>query len=93
MQQKKMDLSEKRYADQSNNKTAMIGIYIINVVLAIAYLIELLKGARTPESYALVLFLYKYDSLNDTSITSETNTIGHVVLKILLKFVYSDSNI
>ncbi len=57
MQQKKMDLSEKRYADQSNNKTAMIGIYIINVVLAIAYLIELLKGARTPESYALVLFL------------------------------------
>ena len=57
MQQKKMDLSEKRYADQSNNKTAMIGIYIINIVLAIAYLIELLKGARTPESYALVLFL------------------------------------
>ena len=57
MQQKKMDLSEKRYADQSNNKTAMIGIYIINIVLAIAYLIELLKGARTPESYALVVFL------------------------------------
>ena len=57
MQQKKLDLSEKRYADQSNNKTAMIGIYIINIVLAIAYLIELLKGARTPKSCALVLFL------------------------------------
>ena len=52
-----MDLSEKRYADQSKNKTAMIGIYIINVVLALAYLIELLKGARTPQSYALVVAL------------------------------------
>ncbi len=57
MQQKKLDLSEKRYADQSKNETAMTGIYIINIVLAIAYLIELLKGARTPQSYAVVVLL------------------------------------
>ncbi len=57
MQKMKLDLSVKRYADQSKNKTAMIGIYIMNAVLALAYAIELLKGARTPESYAIVAVL------------------------------------
>ena len=57
MHQAKKDLSEKIYADQSKNKTAMTGIYIMNIVLAFAYLIELLKGARTPQSYAVVVFL------------------------------------
>ena len=57
MKKEKVDLSEQRYADQSKNTTAMIGIYIMNIILAIAYLIELLKGARTPQSYVLVLCL------------------------------------
>ena len=54
MQKITLDLSEKRYADQSKNKTAMVGIYIMNAVLALAYAIELIKGARTPGSYAIV---------------------------------------
>lgn len=57
MQKTKMDLSVKKYAEQSMNKTAMIGIYTMNIVLALAYAIELLKGARTPLSYAIVLLL------------------------------------
>ncbi len=57
MQKKIQDLTEKRIADQSTNKTAMAGIYIMNGVLALAYMIELLKGARTPGSYAIVLAL------------------------------------
>ncbi len=57
MKKAKVDLSEQKYADQSKNTTAMIGIYIMNIVLSIAYLIELLKGARTPQSYVLVLCL------------------------------------
>ncbi len=57
MQKMKYDLTVKKFADQSKNKTAMIGIYIMNIVLAFAYAIELLKKARTPLSYAVVLVL------------------------------------
>ena len=51
------DLSLKKYADQSKNKTAMVGVYTMDAVLAIAYAIELMKGARTPASYAIVAVL------------------------------------
>jgi len=52
MQKITVDLSVKTNADQSMNKTAMTGIYIMNAVLALAYALELVKGARTPASYA-----------------------------------------
>ena len=57
MQKIEFDLSEKRFADQSKNKTAMIGVYIMNAVLALAYAVELIKGARTPQSYAFFVVL------------------------------------
>ena len=50
-----MDLSNKIIADSSRNKTAMIGIYTMNIVLAIAYLIEVVKGTRSIASYIIVL--------------------------------------
>lgn len=56
MQKEKMDLSKKRIADQSRNITAMTGVYIMDAVLVIAYAVELLKGVRTPLSYAVVAF-------------------------------------
>lgn len=56
MQKEKMDLSKKRIADQSRNTTAMTGVYIMNAVLTIAYAVELLKGVRSPLSYAIVAF-------------------------------------
>ena len=52
-----MDLSINKNAEQSKNKTAMIGVFIMNIVLAVAYLIELLKGSRSLPSYLIVLFL------------------------------------
>lgn len=52
-----MDLSNKKIADQSKNKTALIGIVIMNMVLAAAYLIEVFKGARAIGSYAVVATL------------------------------------
>ena len=52
-----LDLSVKKHADQSMNKTAMIGVFIMNAVLAIAYVIELMKGARSPLSYMIVALL------------------------------------
>lgn len=54
MQKMKYDLSVKKYADQSKNKTALVGMYILNVVLVVAYLIELIKGTRSPLAYLLV---------------------------------------
>lgn len=50
----KMDLSIERNAEVSKNNTAMVGVFIMNLVLAIAYFIEVLKGARTLGSYAVV---------------------------------------
>lgn len=57
MQKTNLDLTVKQNADQSMNKTAMIGIYTMNAVLAIAYAIELLKGARSSFSYLIVALL------------------------------------
>jgi len=56
MEKKKFDLSEKKYANQSMNKTAMTGIFIMNAVLTLAYAVELLKGARSPLSYGIIAF-------------------------------------
>lgn len=57
MQKTNLDLAVKKNADCSTNKTAMTGIYIMNAVLALAYAVELLKGARSPLSYAIVALL------------------------------------
>ncbi len=57
MQKTNIDLSVKKNADCSTNKTAMVGIYIMNAVLAVAYALELVKGARSPLSYAFVAAL------------------------------------
>lgn len=56
-EKKKIDLTVKEIAVQSTNKTALIGAFIINVVLAVAYLIELVKGVRTGMSYGIVAAL------------------------------------
>lgn len=53
----KMDLSIARNAEISKNNTAMTGVFIMNLVLAVAYLLEVVKGARTIGSYAVVAAL------------------------------------
>ena len=54
MAKQKLDFSNFADAESSRNNTAIIGIIIMNVVLALAYLIEVLKGARAIASYAVV---------------------------------------
>ncbi|TCL56618.1 methyl-accepting chemotaxis protein [Kineothrix alysoides] len=49
-----LDLTDERVAEQSRNYTAIVGVCIMNAILAAAYLIEVLKGARTIGSYAIV---------------------------------------
>ncbi len=54
MQKENLDLTLEKYANQSRNETILKGVHILNGVLAIAYFIELIKGARTPFSYLIV---------------------------------------
>ncbi len=52
-----VDLAIKKNADASKNASAMTGIFIMNLVLVAAYLIEVLKGARSMAAYAVIAAL------------------------------------
>lgn len=54
MARTKLDLSIKRNADISRNKTALICMSITTFLLAAAYFIEVLKDARTIGDYAIL---------------------------------------
>lgn len=54
MEKIKKDLSNPLHADESRNQTAILSVSIMNLVLALAYLIEVFKGARTLPSYIFV---------------------------------------
>lgn len=51
------DLSVKSVAAASTNKTAISGMLVMNLVLAVAYAIEVVKDARSLGSYLVVLAL------------------------------------
>ena len=98
MQKNTLDLSQKIYADQSTNKTAMTGVYIMNAVLALAYAIELIKGARTPSSYAIVAVLcvlpcivaqLLYVKKKDSGIIRYVLGIGFLLLYAYIMFTSS----
>ena len=42
-----MDYSIKRNADIGRNKTAIIGISVMNIIFALAYFLEVVKGDET----------------------------------------------
>ena len=52
-----LDLTDLKQADRSRNKTALICMLIVNFVLALAYLLEVLKNVRSPLSYAIIAIL------------------------------------
>ena len=57
MKKEKEDLSVKSVAMASTNKTAISGLVVMNLVLALAYALEVVKDARTFGSYAVILAL------------------------------------
>jgi len=58
MKEKKgIDLSVRENALASMNKTAMIGYFIMNIILLAAYALEVVKKARTPLSYGIFALL------------------------------------
>jgi len=54
MEKIKKDLSNPLYADESRNQTAILSVTIMNLVLTVAYLLEVFKGARSIPSYIFV---------------------------------------
>lgn len=57
-EQKKTDLSVRANAVQSMNKTAMLGVLVLDVVLALAYLMEVVKQTRDILSYIMILAMF-----------------------------------
>lgn len=57
MKEVKLDYSNKSVAEQSKNKIALIGATIMDIVLTLAYAVELIKGTRDIVSYAIVAAL------------------------------------
>ena len=54
MGNKELDLTVQKNADASRNVTVLGGVVFMNIVLALAYLVEVIKGARSVASYAVV---------------------------------------
>lgn len=50
----KLDLSNSTNAEISRNITALIGVTIMNAVICVAYVVEVLKGARGIGSFAIL---------------------------------------
>ncbi len=50
----KLDLSDPKLAMQSMNKVALTGIIIMSAVIAVAYVLEVVKGARSIGSYLII---------------------------------------
>lgn len=57
MAQKNLDLANEKVAMQIRNRTAIIGLTTMNIVLALAYALEVVKGVRTIGSYLIVATL------------------------------------
>lgn len=57
MGKEKIDLSIYQNAQASKNKTAMAGVFLMNVVLIAAYFMEVIKGTRGWLSYLLIFFM------------------------------------
>lgn len=54
MQKTYIDLSDRVSAEASKNKTALVGIIIMDIVLCIAYLVEVFKDSRSVPSYVFL---------------------------------------
>ncbi len=52
-----MDYTNKSIADQSRNKTALLGATIMNAIIAFAYFFEVLKGTRGMGAYLIIVAL------------------------------------
>ena len=85
----KLNLADEKQALQSRNMTAITSGTIMNMVLALAYLIEVFKGSRSIGSYAIVatlcilpcvLCVAAYQQKKETRIVRYISAIGFLLL-------------
>lgn len=84
-----LDYSITEVAEQAKNKTALVCVIIMNVIIALAYLIEVLKDARSIGSYCIVAALcllpcvfsvIVYRKQNDSKLVRYISGIGFMLL-------------
>ena len=75
---KQLDLSDTNIAYQSMNKIALIGDFILCIVLTLAYLIEVFKGARTFPSY-LIIFFFGLAPVLAAALVYAKNKSSHII--------------
>ena len=54
MKKEKEDLSVKEVAAKNMNQTVITGMFVMNLILTVAYAVEVVKQARTLGSYLVV---------------------------------------
>ena len=83
-----VDLSVTKNAEASRNRTALTGVGIMDVVLCVAYLLEVVKGARTIGSYLIMAVLcalpciiawFVYLKKNDATIMRYILAVGFLI--------------
>lgn len=98
MEKVKLDLADKRNAEISKNVTALIGIIAMNVGLAIAYWVEVIKDTRTLASYLIVAILcilptvlsyVEYRRKKDSAFVRYIASIGFMLLYTYVMFTTS----
>lgn len=90
-----MDLADALVAEQSRNKTAVVGVSIMNAILAIAYLLEVVKGSRSIGAYAFiavftilpsVLAALMYMRQKESTVIRYIVSVGFAVLYSYIRF-------
>ena len=86
-----LDLTDLKQADRSRNKTALICMLVVNVVLALAYLLEVIKDVRSILSYAVVAVLCIAPSVFGLILykTKPSSKLIRYVLAIPFCFLYA----
>ena len=83
------DYSVKEVAEQAKNKTALVCVVIMNAIIALAYLLEVLKDARSIASYCVVALLCVlpcvlsviiYNKKKDSKLIRYCSGIGFILL-------------
>lgn len=98
MAKEKMNLANERIAEQSRNKTALIGFVTMNSVLAVAYFLEVIKNARSLGSYLIVaalcivptvLSLVEFMHKKDSGLIRYISSVGFALLYCYVMFTTS----
>ena len=95
-----VELADPVMADQIRNKAALIGASVMNIVLAAAYFVEVLKGVRSTPSYLIFflmcvipcvidLILYRQDGASP--VIRYVSTVGFALLYTYVMFTTSTS--